>query len=227
MKLGSLAWGALGLAGATLTVAACAVDATDTSAAGTSAALGTQPRPGRQRLGGHLTDEMTRAPIDGRVAASTQMTLSIHLAVPDPRALADAVAQVSAPASPSYRRYLSPEQFGERFGASAADYGAVLSWARSMNLSVDAHPNRLTVSVTGTVADLEAALHVNFNYALRPDGSRFYLPDAEPSLNLSVPVQYISNLQNYVVPRHAARARGRTDRGKVPTSETPTLRERA
>jgi subtilase family serine protease len=164
---------------------------------------GTTLAEGRQQLSGHLTPEMQHARIVGRVPAAAQMSVTLGLSVPDHAAL-DAFAKgVSDPASPTYRQYLSPEQFGETFGASAADYQAVLDWARAKNLQVEAHPNRLTAHLTGAVADLEAAFAVHFSYALRADGTQFHVVDAEPSLDLAVPVEHISNLENFVLPRPA------------------------
>ena len=57
--------------------------------------------------------------------------------------------------------------------------------------------------MSSTVADLEPALNVHFNYGTRPDGTQFFAPDAEPSLDLDVPVAHIGGLQNFLLPRSA------------------------
>jgi subtilase family serine protease len=100
------------------------------------------------------------------------------------------------------------KQFGDRFGATAADYQNVLDWAQSKNLAVVPHPNRLVATATGTVGDIESAFHVRMQYGLRPDGSRFYAPDAEPSVEVGVPLAHVSDLEDYVLPRPAGDAGG-------------------
>jgi subtilase family serine protease len=162
----------------------------------------------RQQLSGHITPEMASARIVGRVPNSTEMHITIGLPVRDKRALATAVAGLSDPHNPMYRHYLTPVEFGARFGASAKDYEKVLAWARSHNLNATPHPNRLGAEMSGSLADVEDALHVRFLVARRPDGTRFRVPDAEPSLDLDVPVEHVGNLDDYVVPRHAVGGSG-------------------
>jgi hypothetical protein len=158
---------------------------------------------GRQQLSGHLKPELKSAKVVGRVPSSTPITLTIGLPVKDQKSLEAEVDQISDPKSPKYRHYLTPSQFAEMFGAAPSDYDAVVAWAQSKNLHVTTHPNRLFVRVSAAAGDVEQALNIHLNYALRPDGTQFYEPDAEPSLDLSVPVQHISHLDDYEVPRAA------------------------
>jgi hypothetical protein len=67
--------------------------------------------------------------------------------------------------------------------------------------------NRLVVTATGTVADIEAAFHVQLKYGLRDDDSRFYAPDREPAIDLDIPVAHISDLDNFTVPRRGSTGR--------------------
>jgi hypothetical protein len=39
--------------------------------------------------------------------------------------------------SPNYHRWLTPEEFGERFGLSPGDYDAVVSWIKAQGLHVE------------------------------------------------------------------------------------------
>jgi subtilase family serine protease len=157
----------------------------------------------RQQLSGHLTGEMNKAPLVSRVSGSTQMTLTIGLQVANTAELEKAAADIADPKSPSYRQFLTPEQFADRFGASAADYQSVLDWAAANHLTAQAHRNRFVATVTGNVADIESALNVHMNYRLRADGTQFFAPDAEPSIALAVPVQHIGGLDNFSRPQSA------------------------
>ena len=113
--------------------------------------------------------------------------------------------RVSDPRSASFRHYVSPTEFGEQFGAPAADYQALVDWARANHFTVQVHPNRFTLKASATARDIETALSVRLNYALRPDGTQFHEPDREPSLDLSVAVESVDNLVNYQAPKPAGR----------------------
>jgi len=156
---------------------------------------------GQQQLSGHLTPAIKSAPIVGRMPASTPLTLTMGLVVKDRAGLLDFAAAVSDPTSSSYRRYLTNDQFADRFGVSAAEYDAVLDWARSKGFTPESRPSRLQVVLHGTVADVEAAMGVHMSYGLRPDATQFFAPDAEPSVDFDVPVELIDGLQNFRLPR--------------------------
>ena len=159
--------------------------------------------PGVQLLSGHLTPALAKARPFGRLSRSTRLTVSVGLPVRDQEALTRAVQAVSDPTSPSYRQYLSPVEFADQHGASPADYQKVVEWARSRNLEVTPQDGRIMVQVSGAVEDLETAVHVDVNNALRPDGSPFFGPDREPSLDLDIPIEHIGGLDNFNQPRSA------------------------
>ncbi len=54
--------------------------------------------------------------------------------------------------------------------------------------------------MTGTAAAVENALNVTLNQYRRPDGSVFYAPANGPSLNLAVPIAFISGLDSFARP---------------------------
>ena len=131
-----------------------------------------------------------------------RLNLTIGLPLRDREGLTNLLQQLYDPASTNYHRFLTPEQFAERFGPTEADYQAVVSFGQSHGLVVTGkHPNRTLVSVRGTVADIERAFHVTLNEYQHPTESRtFYAPDVEPSVDLAVPVLAVSGLDNYVIP---------------------------
>ena len=164
------------------------------------AAQSTAQNAPRQQLKGHVTPEMTKALLAGRVPPTTQMTLTVGLVIANQAGLIDAASQIADPNSPSYRQYLTPEQFADRFGAAPADYQSVVDWAQANNLTVTTHRNRFVVTIEGSVADIEPALNIHLNNHVRTDGTQFFAPDAEPSLNLSVPVEHIGGLDDFIRP---------------------------
>ncbi len=61
-------------------------------------------------------------------------------------------------ASPLYHRWLTPEEFGERFGPTEADLARVVSWLRENGFSIDeVAKGRGWVDFSGTAAQVEKA----------------------------------------------------------------------
>ena len=139
----------------------------------------------------------------GRVPSSQRLSFAIGLPLRNQGALSNLLKQIYDPASPNFHHYLTPEQFTEQFGPTVQDYEAVAAFARTNGLTILVrHPNRTLLDVEGSVADIEKALHVRMNNYQHPEESRtFYAPDADPSLDLAVPLAGISGLDNYSRPR--------------------------
>ena len=155
-----------------------------------------------QVLHGHLPVAVTQLTPVGSLPADQRLNLAIGLPLRNPEALTNLLHDLYDPASPSYRRFLTPEQFARSFGPSEADYQAVIAFAAAHGLEVTAtHPNRAVLSVRGGVADIERALHLKLRRYQHPtEGRTFYSADAEPSLDLAVPVLHISGLSDYSLP---------------------------
>ncbi|MES1165063.1 MAG: protease pro-enzyme activation domain-containing protein [Verrucomicrobiota bacterium] len=157
---------------------------------------------GTQQLSGHVTPQITKTPVVGPVPQNTVLQLSIGLPVPNADGLKALAHNVADPTSASYRQFLTVDQFTTQFGPSQVAYQSVVSWAQSHGLTVThTYPNRLQVNVSGTAAVVEQALYVNLISRVRADGTKFYAPDREPSLDLSTPVDYIEHLNDFFVPK--------------------------
>jgi kumamolisin len=140
----------------------------------------------------------------GQLPATNHLYLAIILPQRNQDALGKLAQQIYDPASPNFHRYLTPAQFNERFGPADADYQAVIGFAKAHGLTVThTVPGRTIVGVDAAVADIEKALHVTLLLYQHPTEPRqFFAPDVEPSLDLEVPIQVISGLNNYVIPHH-------------------------
>jgi uncharacterized repeat protein (TIGR03803 family) len=97
---------------------------------------------------------------------------------------------------------LTAAEFAEQFGPTEQDYQAVMRFAEAHGLTVTGtHPNRTLLDVSGAVADIERTLHVRMRVYQHPTEARmFHAPDAEPSLDLAVPVLGISGLDDFILP---------------------------
>lgn len=76
--------------------------------------------------------------------------------------------------SPEYHRWLTPEQFGQRFGPAASDVATIETWLEAQGFSVeDVSPGGLVIAFSGTAAEVQQALHTAMHRyeAQRPDGT--------------------------------------------------------
>ncbi len=185
---------------------------------GSFVSLSLAQNQGRQLLQGHRSPSMQRAPLVGRHSASSRMRLAINLPLRNFQDLQDLLKDIYDPRSPLYRHYLTVEQFTERFGPSEVDYQALAFFARSHGLTVEkSYSNRMVLDISGKTSDVEKAFYVNINDYQRPDGTLFFAPDRDPSLDLDTRVVCVSGLNNEIPPRprfHRSTPKGLA-RGKI------------
>jgi len=157
----------------------------------------------RQMMRGHVPAVVAGLKPTGDFPGTNRLNLAIGLPLRNQEALTNLLRQIYDPASPNYHHYLTPEQFTEMFGPTEKDYRAVMAFAKANGLEVTGtHPNRMLVDVSGSVANIQKAMHVTLRVYQHPyEARKFYAPDVEPSLDLSVPVLSIGGLDNYSLPR--------------------------
>jgi subtilase family serine protease len=159
---------------------------------------------GRQQLHGHVPRAVASATRQGNMELSASLNLAIGLPLRNPSALQYLLTELYDSHSPLYRHFLTSQQFAQMFGPTESDYQAVAAFARSHHLAVTGDfSNRLLLDVSGTVADIQTAFHTTLYRYQRQDGTFFHAPDREPSLDLDVPVQYISGLEDSRIPQPA------------------------
>ncbi|GEM_PF-190851 len=157
----------------------------------------------RQVLRGHVPRGLTRLRAVERMPGTTNLDLTIGLPLRNRDTLISLLRELYDPASPQYHRFLTAAEFAARFGPTEADYQAVKDFANSNGLTVtETHPNRTLVEVNGPVANIEKTFGIRLQRYQHPTETRtFYAPDAEPSLDLAVPVLSIGGLDDYFLPR--------------------------
>src|SRR5436309_2622697 len=146
------------------------------------------PAAARQVLRGQVPAEAKRLQAIERLSPSKHLDLAIALPLRNPEVLTNLLRQIYDRTSANYHRYLTPEQFAERFGPREQDYQTVIAFAKANGLTVTGtHPNRTLLDVNGTVALIEKTFHINMRVYQHPKERRtFYSPDAEPSLDVAV-----------------------------------------
>jgi uncharacterized protein (TIGR03437 family) len=100
---------------------------------------------------------------------------------PDP-ALKTFLAQQRTPSSASYRRWLAPEEFADRFGLTQNDIGKITAWLGSQGLRVnDVARGRHWITFSGTAGQISQALHTEIHrYAV--DGKTHLANATDPSI---------------------------------------------
>jgi subtilase family serine protease len=163
---------------------------------------------GQQLLHGHVPPAIARFHLQpmNRLPATNRLNLAIGLPLRNEAGLEKLLAEIYDPASTNYHRYLTPEQFAAQFGPAEQDYQALIAFAQTNGLTVTAtYPNRTLLDVNGNAATVEKVFHVTLSVYQHPTENRtFFAPDAEPSIDFSVPVLHVSGLDNFDLPRPAS-----------------------
>ncbi len=155
---------------------------------------------------------LARARDDGPAARDTTVALSVSLPVAKPAELQAYVDAAGNPASPLYRRFLSPEEVGARFGLPEERVAALANHLSAHGLSIArVAKNRLSILAQGTVAQAESAFGTRIR-KYRLDARAEYEPDrfvaqATPIVlppDLEPLVVNVGGLETYTRPRRAA-----------------------
>ena len=132
-------------------------------------------------LKGHLRPEVQPANDRGLADADTPVSYATLLLKLDP-SIDAFLADQQTPGSTNFRRWLTPEQFGDRFGASASDMAKLVAWLESQGLKVnDVARGRHWITFSGTAAKIDGALHTGIhNYLV--NGVRHFANSSDPSI---------------------------------------------
>jgi len=121
----------------------------------------------------------------GRLAPETRLegvTLSFARTAAQDAELADLISAQQDPTSPLHRRWLTPEEFGARFGAAPADVAVAAAWLARHGLAVDGVSRaRDSLRFSGSVGQVEAALGTELHTYRHGDRTDF-APSTEPSI---------------------------------------------
>jgi len=183
--------GVVALSAVLLAEPACAADSAD-----------------RVVLTGHVLDALARATPDTAAAveksdATAPFAITIVMRRSDPAGFQSYLRDVYDPQSPGYLKFLSPAQISDRFGPSAEDAAAVRTYFEQQGLAVALTPaNRMTLVVSGPVANVESALAVHIGH-YRIGTQAFTANDRDPALPAAIAgrVEAVAGLSSLAVPR--------------------------
>ncbi len=158
-----------------------------------AAAAGAQPNRidrvvnNRQRhtLAGHVHPQARIENDQGRVLPSrtiSYVTLALAQSPSQQSELDQLLIDQQTPDSPNFHRWLTPEDFAQRFGVSEDDLNKIRAWLEAEGLSIAAVARgRNWIAVNGTAAQLESALQTEFHTYL-VNGQSHFANAVEPSV---------------------------------------------
>ncbi|MGH9540041.1 MAG: S53 family peptidase [Terriglobales bacterium] len=113
----------------------------------------------------------------GRVEGSmpiSRAAIVFKLSSAQQAALDQLLAELQDPHSANYHKWLTPEQYAERFGMSDADLAKVAAWLKSQGLTVDGYSRaRTRIFFSGSAAQVESVFRTEFHRYLLNGESRF------------------------------------------------------
>lgn len=131
------------------------------------------------------------------VASTEQVSISVGLNLQDAAGLQKFVDGVSNPISPTYRQFISPEEVGQRFGATQADVDAVVSYLKSNGLTVTLVPkNHMVILATGTAAQMQTAFNTQLKYVTVGTSLASATTYRTPATPAQVPLGLASKIQS-------------------------------
>jgi uncharacterized protein (TIGR03437 family) len=121
----------------------------------------------------------------GRVQSEEKLshiTLTLKRTLEQHAALDQLLDELQDPSSPNYHKWLTPEEFGERFGAQASDLTRVADWLRSEGFTVESTARgRGWIVFNGTAGQAEGAFGTEIHrYAT--DGRMHFGPASPPAV---------------------------------------------
>jgi subtilase family serine protease len=115
-----------------------------------------------------------------------RVTLLLKPTAAQQAALDQLLAEQQDPSSPNFRNWLTPEEFADRFGISAADIGEIVSWLKSKGFVVEeVARGRNWIAFSGTAGLVEQAFATQIRY-FRRDGELHYANATEPSVPVDI-----------------------------------------
>ncbi|MFZ0662258.1 MAG: protease pro-enzyme activation domain-containing protein [Acidobacteriaceae bacterium] len=98
------------------------------------------------------------------------------------QALTQYLSDLQNPASQVYHKWLTPAQYGARFGASPSDIQQVESWLQSYGLNIDkVPPANNVIEFSGTVNEVQNAFHTSIDTFVI-QGKKYFANISDPQI---------------------------------------------
>jgi uncharacterized protein (TIGR03437 family) len=167
------------------TILACALSLTGVVNAQQSRISKAIDNQQRVTLSGHMHPKARPEDDQGRVSPSLQIpyvTLVLKQSESQHADLVQLLQEQQTPGSANYHRWLTPEQYAERFGASTDDLNKITAWLQSQGLTIAAVARgRNWIAVNGEAAKIESAFQTEIHEYVS-GGEKHFANASEPSV---------------------------------------------
>jgi hypothetical protein len=104
--------------------------------------------------------------------------------------------------SPSYHKWLTPEQFGKQFGPTDSDLQTITAWLQSHGFQVGSTKGRAVLEFSGSASQVQEAFHTTIHKYVA-NGEQNWANASDPQIPTALlpAVQGVASLNNF--PRHA------------------------
>jgi hypothetical protein len=119
-------------------------------------------------------------PVDASFKLSN-ITLMLRRSPAQQAAMELFLKQQQDTSSPDYHRWLTPEQYAERFGLSPHDMSAIAGWLEAEGFKVDQSRGRQFVLFSGTAGQIRSAFHCEI-HSYQVDGEMHFANATDPSI---------------------------------------------
>jgi len=134
--------------------------------------------------------------------SNAELPVTFILPLRNQKELEKLVVSIHNPADQQYGKYITSEEFVERFAPSQEDYDKVIAYTKTLGLTVtDTHPNRTLLNISGSSSSIEKAFNLSLHHYEKPNGRKFYAPDNNPEVpdTIASIISNIAGLDNHAV----------------------------
>jgi Pro-kumamolisin, activation domain/FG-GAP-like repeat len=129
------------------------------------------------RLLGNVRPEVNAANDRGAVPADfplEHMFIALQRPAAEEAALTQFIDRLHEPGSPDYHAWLTPSEFGTRYGPAASDIAQIANWLQSRGFRVNlTYPSGMTIDFSGTAAQVAAAFRTEIHYIAARGATHF------------------------------------------------------
>jgi subtilase family serine protease len=148
----------------------------------------------------HVREEVAKgqAQLVGQLPATQTLRFDVVLPLRDRAGLENFLQEVQSPTSPSYHKFLTPQEFTARFGPTQENWDALVAFAKASGFQIiSGDLEGRDLRLTGTVANIEKAFHVTLGtYQDLTEDRTFFAVDREPTADLPFQLWHITGLDN-------------------------------
>jgi subtilase family serine protease len=148
----------------------------------------------------HVREEVAngQAQLVGQLPATQTLRFDVVLPLRDRAGLENFLQEVQSPTSPSYHKFLTPQEFTARFGPTQENWDALVAFAKASGFQIiSGDLEGRDLRLTGTVANIEKAFHVTLGtYQDLTEDRTFFAVDREPTADLPFQLWHITGLDN-------------------------------